>query len=235
MPQRYLAVILYTKYIIVFTLGFIIYLSIIATGSAISLIKYKKNDGIKPVAILLIITLLSEIISRVLAFYFENSNPTYHLLNPSQTILWCYFFSFHISSNIKKTIIITLSILLVVYSIYDSVFSTGILKFPATFLSIQSIVLICFGFILFFEKLDEPAEKNIFQDPVFIICLAVIWFYLISFLFFNFHQFSLSKKVSRSTLKIINYASNYVYYLLLLFAVILNTFFDKPQHQNDVN
>lgn len=217
-----------------FSLSFIIYLIIIAAGSFVSLIKFNKNAGIKPVAILLHITLLSEIISRLLAFYIKNSNPTYHFLDPIQTILWSYFFYFYVISNIKKTIIKMLCVLLLIYSTCDSIFITGFLKFPALFLSVQSIILTCFGFILFFEKLDEPSDKNIFLDPVFIICLAVIWFYLISFLFFDFHQFSLSKKINGSTLKIINYASNYVYYLLLLLAVILNIFFNNHKRQSNV-
>ncbi len=218
-----------------FTVGFIIYLFIIATGFLLSLINYKKSKGIKPVAILLFITLVSEITGRLLAFYLKNSNPVYHFLNPIQTMLWGYFFNFHVNSTIKKSIIIFCSITLIILSIVDTIFITGLLKFPDTFLSIQSIVLICFGFSLFFEKLDEPASKNIFLDPVFIICLSVIWFYLISFLFFNFHQFTLAKKISRSALKIINYASNYIYYLLILYAISLNTFFDKTQRINNVN
>lgn len=194
---------------------------IIATGAAIGLFKYKRLESEKPVAILLVLTFFSETLSRIFAFYFINSSPVYHFLDPLQSILWGIFFFLSIKSRIKKKVIFAFSILLTLYAIFDSFFVENILKFPDIFLTIQSIALICFGFVLFFEKLDSPANDNIFKDSVFLISLSVIWFYLISFLFFDFHEFSLSKKISQITLRTINYISNYVYYLLLIVALIL--------------
>ncbi len=218
-----------------FSIGFIIYLLIIAAGSIFSLLKLKSMAKIKPLSLLLIITFISELTSRILAYYFKNSNPVYHFLNPIQCVIWGVFFYNTLGTTIKKNAVFVVSIVLILYAFVDSIFLTGLYKFPDTFLSIQSIIFICFGILLFFEKLDTPTQENIFKDPIFIISLSVIWFYLISFLFFSFHQFTLSNKISIGTLRIINYSSNYSYYTLLLFAILLQSYFStslKHQHDN---
>ena len=199
----------------------------------IGLTHFKKLGSLKPVVILLLITLVSETASRPLAHYIKNSNLVYHFLDPLQTILWGCFFYCTIKVSKKKTTVICLTASLTIYSILDSIFVQGFSNFPDTFLSIQSIILICFGSFLFFEKLDTSTNNNIFIDSEFLIALAVIWFYLISFLFFYFHRFSLSKTLSKTTLRTVNYTSNYVYYLLILFAVILKSFAKGKNIKNE--
>jgi hypothetical protein len=166
-----------------FSLEFILYLLLIATGTLLGLANFNRLNKLKPVAILLAITFVCEIISRILAYYIKNSNPIYHLLNPLQCILWGYFFYHEIKSMIKKRWFAILSTCLLLYAIINSFF-IGPLKFPDTFLSIQSIVLIGVGCLLFIEKLDEPNHENIFNDPGFIIGLALSYGFTSSLFYF---------------------------------------------------
>lgn len=204
-----------------FSKEYIIYLFIIAVGFFTGLFNFNKFNSIKPIIILLGITLVSECLSRVLAYEIKNSNPPYHFLSPLQSLLWGAFFKKEFETKNKKNIFFYLCVLIAALSLLNTLFFQNIFIFPDNILKIQSFGFITIGFILFIEKLEESSEKNIFRDPGFLIAVSLIWFNLISFIFFNFHNYLLKKLLLGNSLRVINYISNYGYYLLLALAIIL--------------
>lgn len=209
------------------TKEYIGYLLIILTGFTIGLINFRKSNGLKAIIILLGITFLSECCSRILAYEIKNSNPPYHFLTPLQCLLWGSFFYSEFDNKWKKKVSIFVSISSIFFSISNTIFFQNLLVFPSNALTIQSFVFITLGFMLFSQKLDESSEKNILKDPGFILSASVIWFNLISFVFINFHNFLLNKIMLASTMRLINYVSNYGYYLLILTAII---FIEKKKY-----
>jgi len=203
-------------------LEYIIYLGIILAGFLIGVIYLKKNKKIKPIIILLAVTFVCECMSRVLAYQIRNSNPAYHFLNPLQSALWGVFFFNQFKTAYKKRVSLLMTTLLILFSFLNTIFFQDIFTFPDNILKIQSFILIALGFTLFFEKTEEISEINIFTDPVFLAIVALIWFNLISFIFFNFHRFLIENLLSKTTFRLINYISNYVYYLTLLVAVVIS-------------
>jgi hypothetical protein len=83
-------------------------------------------------------------------------------------------------------------------------------------------VLLCWAFALFLEFMERPGDENIFSNSVFIICIAVIWFNLVSFLFFGLFNNYIARNQPDFSLRGVHYFSNYTYYSLLLFAMLLN-------------
>src|SRR5688572_4639924 len=64
-----------------------IYLSIIAIGVIIALVRFRKlNKAQQYLGWLLLSTLISEIISRVLAVKIRNSSPVYHFYSPIELL-----------------------------------------------------------------------------------------------------------------------------------------------------
>lgn len=200
---------------------YLIYLVIILIGFVLGLTRMA-NNPIKPIIILLGVTLASEIVSRILVHNIHNSNPPYHFLNPLQSMLWGIFFWQQFNSSVKKKITLIACALLVILSIINSIFFQSLYVLPDNILRIQSFLFITLAFLLFFQIMDEHSEVNIFKDPVFLVTVALLWFSIISFIFINFHRYLAAKVVSYSTLRIVNYVSNYVYYLTLLIAVVMS-------------
>jgi hypothetical protein len=101
---------------------FVIYLLIIAIGFVIGIIYYKRNRQLRPIVILLGVTLVSEIVSRVLAYQIRNSNPAYHFFTPIQILLWGVFFLMVIKNQKIKTAIFLFSTTLVLFSMINTFF-----------------------------------------------------------------------------------------------------------------
>jgi hypothetical protein len=165
-----------------------------------------------------------------MAHNIRNSNPPYHFLSPLQTILWGIFFWQQFNTTFKKQFIAFATIILVIFSVINSIAFQSLYEMPDNVLKVQSFAFIIFSFFLFLQKIDDPTNTNIFKDPIFLATVALLWFSIIWFIFINFHRYLATKVVSRSTLKIVNYVSNYVYYLTLLVAVILSR--KSKRHDN---
>lgn len=209
-----------------FSPEFLTYIIIIGIGLTIGMLNYSNSGSFNFITILLGITLVCEIVSRILAYRIANSSPPYHFLIPIQSLMWGAFFAAQFKAGWKRKFAVYVCGLLLLLSIANTLFLQGIYKFPDNVLKIQTFGFITIGFFLFTEKLDDSLGRNIFKDPVFLLAVAIIWFNLISFLFFNFHGFLLKNLVPRNTLRIINYTSNYVYYTIILISLCL-IFFRK--------
>jgi len=210
---------------------FIVYLFIIAIGFVIGVINFKGNKQFRPIVILLGSTLISEIASRVLAYQIRNSNPAYHFFTPIQILLWAIFFLLVITNQKVKMIIFFCSSLLILFSIINTLFWQGLKIFPENVLRIQTIFMIFCSMCLFIEMMDRPSGENIFKNPFFIITIGVLWFNLLSFIFFQSHNFFLKNKIPAYSLRTIQYISNYVYYLIILVAILISKQFNTVERK----
>jgi hypothetical protein len=190
-------------------------------GFIAGLFIYSRIKYLRPIVLLLGLTFVSEIASRFFAKYLHNSNPVYHFFNPLQVVLLgCFFYMAVEKPVLKKGIMISIMGMLV-FSVLCSVFINGLMIFPEYFLNVSTFVVIIWATILFIQILDLPAEQNIFKKPVFVISMAILWFYLFAFSFVLLHNYFLKHNVSSKYIGILHYYSNIIYYTLLLTAMIL--------------
>jgi len=198
-----------------------IYLFIITVALIVSIPTWRKNAKHRPVVILLALTLCSETISRVLAFKVHNNNYVYHFFNPIQAIVWGWFFYINLEGRVKKTVV-PLLVLLILFGVFNTIYLQGLTVFPANFLRFETVLLLFWSFALFTAFLDRPSREHIFSSSLFVACVAVMWFNLTSFLFFQLFNFYIAQHIPTDAIRNINYFSNYTYYSLLLVAMCLN-------------
>ena len=141
-------------------------------------------------------------------------------------MLWGVFFYRNSNNYLFRNTIIFLSGLFICCSILSSFLWQKIHVFPGDIIKFETLILLSWSFFLFVEFLDKPGDENIFINPAFILTVAVIWFNLISFLFFDLFNFFLINKIPTDSIRAVHYFSNYVYYLLLVIAMLLK---DKNQ------
>lgn len=120
----------------------------------------------------------------------------------------------------KKTII-SLMLISLVYSIVNTLAWQDIMTFPGNYIKFECLLLLFWSFNLFIEFLDRPTKENVFNNSVYIICIAVIWFNLISYLFFELFNSYVERKIPTDSIRMVHYVSNYIYYGLLLFAMLI--------------
>ncbi len=202
-------------------LNYIIYLIIITLGFLCGIIFKWRITRIRPVIFLLGITLVSETVSKFLAITIKNNNYVYHFFHPIQLFVWGFFFYINTQNIIFKRSVIILTTIFIVCSILNSLYLQGLTVFPGNFIKFQTLLLLLWSSNLFIEYLDKPAGQNIFSDPVFLIAIAVIWFNLVSFSFFDFFSIFLIKKIPTDSIRAVHYFSNFLYYTLIAIAMLI--------------
>lgn len=213
---------------IMFPLHHMVYILIIAAGFVIGWYRFRREKAIQPVVWLLGITFCSEMLCKVLAVTVRNNIPVYHLFLPVQLTLWGIFFHRNMRSGWRRTVL-PVCLLLLVFAVLNTLLMQGWNTFPGNFTRLESIAVLFWSFCLFFEFLDLPARENILLKSTFVICVAAMWFNLVSYLFFELFNYYVSTPQLLKSVWKIHLFSNYTYYTLLLAAMFLKA--DRPAYE----
>jgi hypothetical protein len=214
---------------VIFPPHYTIYICIIGAGFIVGLYRFRRKRTVLPVVWLLGITCCSEVLSKILALTVHNNIAVYQVYHPIQFTLWAVFFHRNLQSKWKKTILPVWTILFL-FAILNSLWIQGLHTFPGNFTKLEGVIILFWSFCLFFDFLDLPAKENVFRKSNFIICIAVMWFNLVSYLFFGlFNYYIANQELVRSIWKV-HLFSNYTYYTLLLTAMFLNAE-DQPAYE----
>lgn len=203
------------------TAEFLIYLLLLLAGAILGGFVYQSSPKLRPVCLLLALTFLSELLGRVLAYTIRSSNPVYHFFTPVQIFLWSDFYLRVLTGKQSRKLVILLSVALLFFAIINSLFLQGLKQFPDNLLVAETVVLFFFASSLFKQELEQPSTVNLFRSPVFLISIASIWFNLTYFITFQFWDFFAKNNVPNHSLRLLSYFSNYLYYLLIITALIL--------------
>lgn len=209
---------------------FIIYLCIITAGFFLGLSFFKKSaHQVRPITIYLGMVLFLEISSHYMAVIYRNNMPGLHISIPLYFLVIGIFFYRNIADErIRQTIPYTIGALLI-FAIVNAVLFQPMNTFPGNVSRYTSFVYIVWAALLFIQHLDHSSAENIFKNPVFVAATAILWFNIISLSFFLLYPFMIKYKLPGNDLQSIHYFSNYVYYILLLLAIV----FAKNQIKND--
>jgi hypothetical protein len=199
---------------------FIFYLCIIASGFLLGALSYTRYRKLRSVTLLLTLTFISEITAQFCAVKFRNNMPVYHLFSPLQLLLLGLFFFNNLEHGAARSALPKIIIAAIAFSIINAVFIQGINAYPSYFFNIESLIVILYSSILFIQYLERPSEENIFKNPVFIADIAILWFYIFSFLYFLVYDYFVKMNISRAMLRTIQVFSNYIYYLMLFYAML---------------
>lgn len=196
-----------------FFLAYISFMSFV--GYILSCIAYKHYKLLMPIGMMLLITFISEPIAQ----FVGNSFTVFHFYNPLQFILFCWFFYINFENRRLKMIMPYIAIAAIIFGIINSVFLQSINVNPSNFIISETLLLIILSIFLFIEKLDSPAQINIFKDPVFIATAAILLFNIFSFLsFLTLDYFIKHNLNSFTSIYRLLYFANFIFYGLLVTA-----------------
>lgn len=200
--------------------SYLIYLLIIAAGFTAGLLRFKESVSIRLITAILFISLCTEVASLVLAYTVRNNNIVYHIYHPIHLLLWALFFRVNLRHWAKRTVMPVLIALLIFASV-NSLFFQGFDTLPDYFITFECIALLFWSAYLFIQFLDRPGHENIFSNSIFIICIALIWYNMVDFIFFNqYENYSGSTPYSA---RAVHYFANYTYYTLILIALSIRS------------
>jgi hypothetical protein len=201
----------------------IVYLVIIATGCIIGLTHIRRIDrSIKPIVFYLALVVVCEVINYLLAKIYRNNMPGYHVAAPLYFFCLGIFYYNNIEHLKIKKLVPWIVGAFGLFAIINVIFFQPITSNPDNCTKAAALLNIALGAVLYLQLLESPADKNLFSQPVFIITIAILWFNIISFSNFLLYDFFVSYKIPLGTLSIVHIFSNFIYYILLLTAMIMS-------------
>lgn len=127
------------------------------------------------------------------------------------------FFYTTIKSKLFKTIIKSISILFIAYSLYD-MFNSNWKSFDSVPSGISAIILIAFCVFALFEKINTTENLFIYSDLSFWIIVALLFYFAGTFFIFLFATGNLNDTRYESTFKLMNNGFSILRNLILMLA-----------------
>lgn len=202
---------------------FKIYLALLLISAITGLLKFRKLEpGYRYLTVLLIITFISEVISRVLIAEIRNSSPVYHFFSPLELVLLAFIlWNLSLSPIIRRSVIVVYAGL-VVFSIINSLFFQHLMTFNSNIDIVKMPACFFMAFLVLAEKNHNMINKSALLDADILVLIAIIWFNMVSFFFMVSHNYLIDQGISTRMIANIHYASNIIYYLLYLIALIIH-------------
>jgi hypothetical protein len=92
--------------------------------------------------------------------------------------------------------------------------------------------MIAWSAVLMIQMLDATGSQNLFKEPIFLINIAILWFNLFSFAYFALRNYMRAQNISTTALSQILLTANYVFYSIVLLAMIFN--FIQNKHESRI-
>lgn len=197
-------------------LSFALYLVLLAVVFAIGLLRFKqRTTPFKALTLLVGVTFISEILTRVLVQMTKNSSPVYHVY-----VIVLYFFYAWIYRELSsdprlKKIIVASAAIFLLMSITNTIFYQPLSRFPSNILMIACVPLIILSLLIYRQMFHYPIEQNLFRQPVFWVNTGTLFFFTTTFLFWSFFNYFIRQKLDTTLLVNMIYVSNIVYYMTL--------------------
>lgn len=140
------------------------YLALLTLSLLIGLRKYKILDTpSRIIVILLLVTLISESLSYVLAVKYSNNMPLYHFFNPIELSIIAIYYNYSIKTFRKRNIGYIIAIIGTTGSILNSIFLQPIDTLNSYFLLFEGLLIIfmsLYSYIEIFRDIDLYAITN---------------------------------------------------------------------------
>ncbi len=150
----------------------------------------------------------------------NNQFITYRFFTILEYILLSSFLYFNIKSKVFKRIVFILSILFIVYSIYDLINSKSN-SFDSRPTGIACILILTYSIFYLFEKIKTPDSLFLYSTPNFWVVVALIIYFSGTFFIYIFSQSNFNDPGFKSLFSIINSSFNIFKNLLFSIAFLI--------------
>lgn len=200
---------------------FILYLILLICVSLLGLLNFKKlSSPYKLLTVFVLITFLSESLTRYFAKEYRNSFPVYHVYYPLH-----YFFitSFYIFFLRRFKAALSWSwVALVALALFNIIFFQSPFQFTSNIVLVCSIIYIFCSLLLFKNMLNHTDETPLLKQGLFWYNTSTLIIYIFTFFCWSFYNILL-KANSTDALTTIIYFLGMQYYLVTGIAIYLDS------------
>ncbi len=190
------------------------YYSLLIMASVISLLFFKRADKtFKWLAVLIMLTLISELVAKYISFSLHRSNAVvYHIFTPVEYFLYaCIYKNFRHSKKWDRILVVSIG-LLVGIEILNTIFFQPLQASDTNTMIVESVFLVFLSLNLFIKISESPVYKNLLKEGVFWFNCAVLCYYSFNILIWGFHSIKVYQ---------LKYPPRIIYDINLLFSGLL--------------
>lgn len=200
---------------------FLIYLIILFIIILIGLFNFKKlNSPFKILTIFILITFISESLSRFFAKEYRNSSPVYPVYFSLQYFFLTAFYSFYLK-NSRTIIAWSWPVVLLIFFI-NAVFFQTVWQFPSNNILISYPVYVLCSLLLFKNMLLKIEEAPLLKQELFWYNTSSLFLYLFTFFCWSFFNI-LVRNNKVATLNSIIYYLVIQNYIITGIAIYMNS------------
>jgi hypothetical protein len=184
MPEQFIKI-LYLG--VMLTPRFVTYIILLLVTAIMGLIVFKKQTAaIRVLSILVWITFLSEILTRIVSKMYGAGNPVYHIFIPVQILAYTsiYYQLFEGDKKPKRAILILAACILTL-TICNTLFMQSVWSFPSYSTSLIALMVVCFALMSFFYMLKNPVNMPLTSQAAFWLNIGNLLFYPVTFFIFG--------------------------------------------------
>ncbi len=191
------------------------------TAAIISLLSFKiSKTPYRWLCFLMILTLLSELVAKYIAFELHQSNSSvYHFFTPIEYLMYGLIYKLFLGMKHWNKLIWLSVVGLGTMEVLNTIYFQPLAVANTNIMIAESILLVFLSLVLFTRIRETAVNENIFEDGVFWFNSAVLCYYSFNILIWGFH--SLKVYLLKNPPKII-YDANLVISGLLYVAYVIS-------------
>lgn len=169
---------------------------VILVPLTLALLRHSKFTSIqKGLSWLIYVAALFQATSTTIRYLGMTNIPLFHLYPLISLGLLSFIYQFTLRLFFPRWLIPVLTISLIIFSLFNSLFIQSIFEFSSNTLSLVSVLLVFYALSYFYKLLSRPPKPYLELNPMFWINCGVITYYSGSFIIFMYSNYMLPKSI----------------------------------------
>jgi hypothetical protein len=165
------------------------YYSLLITASVACVVFFKHaQKTFRLLAVLTVLTLLSELIARYVASIIMDNSIVYHFFTPVEFLFYVLIYKQFFSNKKWNYILWICFILFVLAEILNTIFYQPLSVTNTNIIILESVLLVVFSLSLFIKIRESDYDGDLIKEGIFWFNSAVLFYYACSILIWGFHS-----------------------------------------------
>lgn len=167
----------------------IYYFSLLSAALAGCWLFKKVEIQYKWLIVLLILTFISELIAKYVAFGLDKPNSiVYHIFTPLEYTLYVQIYTRAINSRKWNKILFGSAIALIGFEILNTIYFQPLTTTNTNTMILEGTLLVCMSLWLFLKIRETPSRESLLKNGIFWFNSAVLCYYSFSIILWGFHS-----------------------------------------------
>ncbi len=199
------------------------YSALILTACISLLLLHKADPPFRWLALLVIITVVSECIAKYLGYKYGNNSIDYHIFTPIEYFFYANIFYRFFKHKKWSVFLISSVVLLVLLEFLNTKYLQSLQEDNTNIMMLENILLVFLSLMLFVNIRTSHTSKNILLEGVFWFNSIVLIYYTFNILITGFQGLKVYQfKDPPMVIYEINLLLSAILYLIYALAIILN-------------